>query len=79
MVPRGGGFDRRNDDVLLPVALAGGDVAGQDEVGKRGERDVVGAADAGLEHASAPDGDAGGLREVVDALRLAEAGRRGPA
>src|SRR5690349_3594476 len=60
------GFDGRADDVLLPVALAGGDVAGEDEIGERGQCDVVGASDAGFEHATAPDGDAGSLGDVVD-------------
>ena len=49
------------DNVLFPVAGASGDVAGQRKIGLRGHGDVVGAADAGFEHASAPDGDAFGL------------------
>src|SRR5579859_7272824 len=39
---------RRIDDVLIPIPLARGDVAGQHEPGQRRQRDVVGAADAGL-------------------------------
>src|ERR1700726_13868 len=46
------------DDVLVPVAAGGGDIAGEREVGQRGERDVVRAADAGLKHTAAPDGNA---------------------
>ena len=61
------------DDVPLPVALAGRDVAGQDEIGQRRERDVVRAADARLQHAAAPDRNAGRLRDVVDLLRFGEA------
>src|SRR5450759_3984266 len=68
------GFDGGPDDVPLPVAPAGGDVAGQHEVGQAGERDVVGAPDAGLQHAAAPDRDAGGLGDIVHALGLAETG-----
>src|ERR1017187_6175678 len=68
------GFDGGRDDVLLPVALTGGDVAGEHEVGQAGEGDVVGAPDAGLQHAAAPDRDAGGLGDIVHAFGLAESG-----
>ena len=61
------------DDVLRPVAVGGGDVAGEREVRQRGEGDVVGAADAGLEHAAAPDGDAELLGDVVDGDGFGEA------
>ena len=60
-------FNFRLDDVLLPVAGAGGNVSGKVKFGKRGERDVVRAADAGFEHASAPDGNAVLLAKIVDA------------
>ena len=51
----------------MPVAGGGADVAGQSEIGLRGHGDVVSAADAGFEHASAPDGDGVFLAEIVDA------------
>ena len=73
------GFDGGHDDVALPVALAGRDVAGQHEIRQRGERDVVRAADARFEHAAAPDRNAGGLRDIVHALRFARIRPRGPA
>jgi hypothetical protein len=53
--------------------LGGGDIAGEGEVGERGEGDVVGAADAGFEHAAAPDGDVALLAEVVDFEGFGEA------
>jgi len=55
---------------LLPVAGAGGDVAGQREVGLGGHGDVVGAAYTGLQHAAAPDGDGIFGAEIVDAFGL---------
>src|SRR5207253_1421785 len=61
------------DDVLRPVTAGSGDVTGKREVGQRGEGDVVGAADSGLEHAAAPDGDSPFGGGVVNAYRLAEA------
>src|ERR1035437_8062059 len=67
-------FHLGRDDVPLPVALTGGDVAGEHEVGQAGEGDVVGAPDAGLQHAAAPDRDAGGLGDIVHAFGLAESG-----
>src|ERR1035437_4233637 len=68
------GFDGGRDDVPLPVTLAGGDVAGEHEVGQAGEGDVVGAPDAGLQHAAAPDRNAGCLGDIVHAFGLAESG-----
>ena len=67
------GFHRGLDDVALPVALAGRDIAGQHEIRQRGERDVVRAADARFQHAAAPHRNAGGLRDIVHALRFGEA------
>src|SRR5271169_2678079 len=61
------------DDVFLPVALRGGDVAGKRKVRQRRKSDVMRPADAGLEHASAPDAYAALLGDVVDADGLAEA------
>ena len=72
MVPRGVVSTGGLDDVALPVALAGRDIAGQHEIRQRGERDVVRAPDAGFQHAAAPHRDAGGLRDIVHALGLAE-------
>ena len=51
----GGDGDFGRDDVLVPVAGAGGDVAWEGEVGEGGKVNVVGAAYAGFEHAAAPD------------------------
>src|ERR1035437_2200865 len=68
------GFDGGLDDVPFPVALAGGDVAGEHEVRQAGECHVVGAPDAGLQHATAPDRDAGGLGDIVYTFGLAESG-----
>ena len=45
------------DYVLVPVAGAGGDIAGERKIGKCGHGDVVGAANAGFEHAATPDRD----------------------
>src|SRR3989441_7459265 len=45
------------DDVFVPVAAAGGDVAGKGEAGESGKGNIVGAADSGFEHSAAPDGD----------------------
>src|SRR2546425_2756974 len=50
-------FDGRIDDVFLPVAAAGGDVARKGEAGESGKGNIVGAADSGFEHSAAPDGD----------------------
>src|SRR5882724_2251054 len=55
------------DDVFRPIAIACGYVAGQGEIRKRGERDIVRSADAGFEHATAPNGDAALLAKIVDA------------
>ena len=58
------------DTVLLPVAGARGDVAGQRKIGLRGHGDVVCTADARFEHASAPDGNGIFHTEIVNALGL---------
>ena len=58
------------DDVFVPVAGAGGDVAGERKVGQGGHGDVVGATDAGFEHAAAPIGDGIFLAEILDAFGL---------
>jgi len=65
--------DGRLDDVLLPVTAGGGDIAGQREVGQGRERNVVGTADAGLEHAAAPDRNAPLGGRVVNGDGFAEA------
>src|SRR5262249_18715763 len=67
------GFDGWLNDVLLPIALAGGDVTGKNEIGEGGERDVVRASDAGFEHAAAPHRDARGLRHVMHTLGFGKA------
>ena len=53
--PVGGHLDRRHDDVPFEVAIAGRDVPGQGEAGQAREGQVVRAADAGLQHAAAPE------------------------
>src|ERR1035437_3318238 len=68
------GFDGGLDDVALPVAPAGGDVAGKHEVRQAGEGPVVGTPDAGLQHAAAPDRNGGGLGDIVYPFGLAESG-----
>src|SRR5882672_4490193 len=50
-------FNFRFDDVFGPVAFAGGNVARQGIAGEGSNGDVVGAADAGFEHAPAPNGN----------------------
>src|SRR5437870_2472715 len=67
------GFHFGSDDVALPISLAGRYIAGHNEIGQRRERDVMRAPNAGFEHAAAPDGDAGGLRDVMNALGFREA------
>src|SRR6266568_8164969 len=59
----------RIDDVFIPVAFAGSNITREGEIGKGRECDIVRAADAGFEHAAAPDGDAVTLAEIVDAPR----------
>src|SRR5271170_1176085 len=59
-------FYFRLDDVFGPIAAAGGNVAGQREIRQRGHGDVVRAADAGFQHASAPHGDGFLLAEIVN-------------
>src|SRR6266478_1662763 len=63
----------RFDNVLAPVAFAGGDISRQREIGKRRERDVMDAADTRLQHTSAPDRHAVLLAKVVNEARLREA------
>src|SRR5260370_20930282 len=62
-------LDFRLDDVFGPIAAARGDVSGQREIRQRGHGDVVRAADAGFEHATAPDRGGFRLAEMVDAAR----------
>ena len=62
----------RRDHVFVPITLAGGDVAGEREIGERGHGDVLRATDAGFEHAAAPDGDVVFLAEIVDAFGFME-------
>src|SRR4029077_11243111 len=57
------------DEVLQPIPLAGGYVAGQREIRKRRECNIVSAADAGFKHAAAPDGYASLLAKIVDTAR----------
>ena len=46
--------DFRFDEVFCPVALAGRNIAGQRVAGKRGNSNIVSAADAAFKHAAAP-------------------------
>src|SRR5690242_7806148 len=57
------------DDVLIPIALAGADVARPDESSLSRHGDVMGASDSGFDHAAAPNGSAAG-----SAVRLNKAG-----
>src|SRR5690348_7612982 len=66
-LPRDGHF--RFDDVLVPVAAACGDIPWQREVGEGRERNVMRTADSGLQHSSAPHGNASSLAEIMDAAR----------
>src|SRR5690606_6440881 len=66
-------LQRLVDQVLVPVTRARRRVAGQREVGQRGEVQVGRAAHAALEHAPAPDGRPERPGDVVDGLRGAEA------
>src|SRR5271168_5099182 len=60
-------FYFRLDDVFGPIAAAGGNIAGQREIRQRGHGDVVRAADAGFQHAAAPDGNGFLPAEIVNA------------
>src|SRR5258708_35961445 len=64
-------FDRRVDNVLFPIAFAGGNIAGERVAGQGGDRDVVSAADTAFQHAAAPNRDVAGEAESLD---LASAG-----
>ena len=57
------------DDVFSPVAAAGGNVAGKRKIRERRHGDVVRAADAGFEHAAAPDRNGIRLAKIVNAAR----------
>ena len=59
-------------DVLFPVARAGREIAGQREVRQRRQRHVVRAADAALQHATAPHGNSVRLTQVMNRLRYGE-------
>src|SRR5216684_509694 len=61
-----GNFDGRVNDVLFPIALAGGDVAGQRVTGKGRGGDVVSPANTRFEHATAPRVDAASEAESLD-------------
>src|SRR5689334_6504066 len=56
---------RRFDDVLFPVPLGGRNISRELEVGQGRKRDVVGTADACLQHATAPDRDTTAMGRVV--------------
>src|SRR5260370_14941320 len=51
------------------MAFAGGHIAGEGEIGKRRECDIVRPADAGFEHPAAPHRNPVLLAEIVDAPR----------
>ena len=57
-------------DVLVEVTVGGGDVARQAEPGKRGQREVRGPAETGLQHAAAPHGDVLRHAHIVDGACL---------
>src|ERR1044072_5754876 len=54
----------------MPVAGAGRNVSGQRESLERGHRDVMRPADAGFEHAAAPNRDVVLTTDAFDLLRL---------
>src|SRR6476660_988732 len=56
----------RLDDVLIPIAFAGGNIAGQREIGKRRESDIVCSSDSRLQHSSAPHRHAVLLAQIVN-------------
>src|SRR5882762_8766907 len=64
-------FDGWVDDVLFPIAFAGGNIAGQRVAGQGRDRDIVSPADTALEHAAAPYGYLAGEAKSLD---LASAG-----
>src|SRR5690242_17159659 len=55
------------DDIFGPIATAGGNVAGQRKILERRHGNVVRAADAGFEHAAAPDVNGILLAKIVNA------------
>src|SRR5260370_10445737 len=57
----------RLDDIFLPIPFPRLYVAEQPKIGKRRESNVVGPADAGLQHSPTPDWDAVLLADIVDA------------
>ncbi len=59
-------------DVIRVVTLGGRDVAGQDEAGQAGQRQVARAADPRLQHPAAPDRHPGRPAQVMDRHRLAQ-------
>src|ERR1700676_1317428 len=59
----------RLDNVFHPIAATGRDVARQGEIRQGRQRDVVGAANSGLEHSPAPNGDALLVAKIVDLSR----------
>src|SRR5438477_5238183 len=65
-------FDGGRYDVALPVTIARRDVARKREVWQRRESAVMGAANAGFQHASTPYRDAGVFARVMHALGLPE-------
>src|SRR5271166_2510141 len=67
---RYGDFGR--DYIFVPVAAASGDVTWEGEVGEGGHSDILRTADAGFEHAAAPNGYVVALAKIVNALGLEE-------
>src|SRR5580700_10385246 len=63
----------RLDDVLVPVAAAGTDVAGQGEVRQRRKRNVMRPSNSGFQHSPAPHRHAVLLAQIMDTLRDAVA------
>jgi hypothetical protein len=63
---RRGDRNFRLNDVFFPIAGGSGYIAGQSEVLQCRQRDIVRAADAGLQHSAAPNGYPARLGRVVN-------------
>ena len=59
-------LDRWIDDVFSPIALAGGDITGERVAAKGRDGDVVNAADAAFQHATAPNRNIARQAELLD-------------
>src|SRR5215831_6860312 len=60
------------DDILVPETLAGRNIAWQGKAWQSRHSDIVGAANPGLQHASAPHRYVSSAADVVHLLRRGE-------